>query len=96
MICWLRLLLVAHELEQPGYPVERIAVDFDFPSSTALRNMLKRYTGLRPAELRQNGGLRCALHLFRQVLARERTAAARRAAPDPGGSDAPSVAHRQG
>lgn len=97
MIGWLRILVVAHELEKPGYPVERIAVDFDFPSSTALRNMLKRYTGLRPAELRQNGGLRCALHLFRQVLAREKQAAARQSTSEPDGLDpAPPVAQRHG
>ena len=69
VVGWSRLLLVGHALEEPGLPVERIALDFDFPSATALRNMLKRYTGLRPAEVRENGGLSCVLHLAKRALA---------------------------
>jgi len=30
--------------------------------------MLIRYTGLGPRELRENGGVRCALHLFKREL----------------------------
>ena len=40
----------------------------DFSSAASLRNMLKRYTGLSPREVRENGGLRCVLHAFRQTL----------------------------
>ena len=40
----------------------------DFSSGASLRNMLKRYTGLSPREVRENGGLRCVLHAFRQTL----------------------------
>lgn len=68
VIGWSRLLIVAHALEDPGLPVERVALEFEFPSSTALRNILRRYTGLRPAEVRENGGLTCVLHLFRRAL----------------------------
>jgi len=52
VIAWCLLLLTAGLLAAPGVTVERIAVQLNFPSATALRNMLKRYTGLRPAELR--------------------------------------------
>lgn len=68
MIAWCRLTLAAQMLEDPARSVEQIALLLDFSSSTALRNMLKRYTGLSPREVRENGGLRCVLHAFRQTL----------------------------
>jgi AraC-like DNA-binding protein len=68
IIGWSRLLLVAHALEELGRPVERVALDFEFPSSAALCSMLKRYTGLRPAEVREQGGLACMLQLFKHSL----------------------------
>lgn len=30
--------------------------------------MLRRYTGLRPLEIRENGGLRCVLHAFKRAV----------------------------
>jgi transcriptional regulator GlxA family with amidase domain len=55
-------------LEDPARSVEQIALLLDFSSAASLRNMLKRYTGLSPREVRENGGLRCVLHAFRQTL----------------------------
>jgi AraC-type DNA-binding domain-containing proteins len=49
---WCLLLLSAALLAAPGVPADRVALQLAFPSATALRNMLKRYTGMRPAELR--------------------------------------------
>jgi len=69
MIAWCRLTLAAQMLEDPARSVEQVALLLDFSSSAALRNMLKRYTGLSPREVRENGGLRCVLHAFRQTLA---------------------------
>jgi hypothetical protein len=37
--------------------------------------MLRRYTGLRPHEIRENGGARCVIHLFERELAGERPGA---------------------
>ena len=68
MIQWCRLLIAARLLEDVGRAVEHVALLLDYPSGTALRNMLKRYTGLRPAEVRENGGMRCVLHIFRMAL----------------------------
>ena len=68
MIGWCRLTLAAQMLEDPGRSVEQIALLLDFSSGASLRNMLKRYTGLSPREVRENGGLRCVLHVLRQVL----------------------------
>ncbi len=69
MIGWCRLLVAARLLDDPGRTVEQVALKLDFPSGTALRNMFKRYTGLRTTEVRENGGVRCLLHAFKSELA---------------------------
>lgn len=66
---WSRLLMAARLLDDPGRTVEQVALKLDFPSGTALRNMFKRYTGLRTSEVRENGGVRCVLHAFKRQLA---------------------------
>ncbi len=69
IIGWCRLLVAARVLDDPGRTVEQVALMLDFPSGTALRNMCKRYTGLRTGEVRQNGGVRCLMHAFKRELA---------------------------
>ncbi|MEP7380155.1 MAG: helix-turn-helix domain-containing protein [Gemmatimonadota bacterium] len=69
LISWCRLLVAARLLEDPGRSVEQVALLLDFPSGTSMRNMMKRYTGLRPGEIRENGGVRCVLHAFKRYLA---------------------------
>ncbi len=68
VIGWCRLLAAARLLDDPGRTVEQVALKLDFPSGTALRNMCKRYTGLRTTEVRQNGGVRCLMHAFKGEL----------------------------
>jgi AraC-like DNA-binding protein len=63
LISWCRLLLAARFLDDPGRTVEQVALTLGFGSGTALRNMLRRYTGLRPSELKHRGGW---LYLVRQ------------------------------
>lgn len=65
---WCRVIAAARLLDQPIYTLEQVALRLDFPSGTALRNMLVRYTGLRPREIRENGGARCVLHVFRREI----------------------------
>lgn len=69
MIGWCRLLVAARLLDDPGRTVEQVALKLDFPSGAALRNMFKRYTGLKTTEVRENGGVRCMLHAFKRELA---------------------------
>jgi len=69
MIGWCRLLMAARMLDDPGRTVEQVALKLDFPSGAALRNLFKRYTGLRTTEVRQNGGVRCLVHAFKRELA---------------------------
>jgi AraC-like DNA-binding protein len=72
VLAWCRLLLVGHFLETPGRTVEGIALRVEFASATALRNMLRRYTDLRPQQVRERGGLRCVVDAFRRSLAEKR------------------------
>jgi AraC-like DNA-binding protein len=68
MIGWCRLLVAARMLDDPGRTIEQVALKLDFPSGAALRNMFKRYTGLRTTEVRENGGVRCLVHVFKGEL----------------------------
>jgi AraC-like DNA-binding protein len=65
---WCRVVAAARLLDEPIYTLEQAALRLEFPSGTALRNMLFRYTGLKPRELRENGGVHCVMHLLRREL----------------------------
>jgi AraC-like DNA-binding protein len=64
LVSWGRLLLAARLLEDAERSVERVAHALAFDSGSALRHMLMRYTGLRPAQVRARGGLAEVLPLF--------------------------------
>ena len=68
VISWCRLLLAARLLEDPGRSVESVALALDFGSGTALRSMLRRYTGLQPKAVRRGGGAECVLRALRHQL----------------------------
>ena len=68
IIAWCRLLLAARLLEDPARSVESVALALEFGSGAALANMLRRYTGLPPRELRRHGGVRCLLAVLRKKL----------------------------
>jgi AraC-like DNA-binding protein len=73
LLVWARLALVGYYLETTGCTVEAIALELGFPSDTALRNTIKRYTGDRATELRTAGGLSAVLAaLERRLQARPR------------------------
>ncbi len=69
MLGWCRLLAAAVLLEDRGRLVDHIALELDFPSGGAFRNMLKRYTGLSPAELRAKGTIPEMGRQFRKAVA---------------------------
>ena len=71
LLTWARLALVAHLLETTGCTIETIANDLGFPSDTALRNTMKRYTGRRAGEIRCSGGLACVLSALAERLHEE-------------------------
>ncbi len=61
LLAWCRLSVVAELLSTTPKTIEAIALQLDFPSDTALRNMMKRYTGLRATDVRARGGMRCVM-----------------------------------
>ncbi|MEJ7811844.1 MAG: helix-turn-helix domain-containing protein [Gemmatimonadaceae bacterium] len=69
VLVWCRLLLAARLLEDSGRSADSVALALDFGSGSDFRTALRRYTGLRPLDVRQGGGLRCLLPLFMERLA---------------------------
>lgn len=69
LVGWGRLLMAAKLLEDPGRTAEQVALMLDYPSASAFRNTLRRYTKLRPTGVRERGGLTCVLSAFRCALA---------------------------
>lgn len=75
LLAWCRLMLAAHFLATSARTVEAIAIQLDLPSDTALRNMMKRYTGLRAQEVRARGGLPFVLERLARAMETHRASA---------------------
>lgn len=69
LIAWCRIAVVGHLLDSSTSTVEAIALQLDFPSDTALRNLLKRYVGLRATTIRASGGLSAVVAAFQRAVA---------------------------
>jgi AraC-like DNA-binding protein len=76
LIAWCRLAVVGQLLGTTQHTIEAIALQLDFPSDTALRNLMKRYVGQRAGVVRETGGLlrvlsalECAIAVQRQTSA---------------------------
>ena len=72
LIAWCRLCVVGYLLQRSGATIESIALTQGFSSHTALRNLMKRYTGLTATEVRKGGGLSEVLKAMRRRLAKFR------------------------
>lgn len=64
IMTWCKLLLAAHLLATSLRSVEAVALDLGFASATALRNMTKRYTGLRPTAFRDGSAMPVVTRAF--------------------------------
>ncbi|MGH7646597.1 MAG: helix-turn-helix domain-containing protein [Gemmatimonadaceae bacterium] len=64
LIAWSRLLHASIMLDDLGRPIERVAIDLDFPSAPSLTNMLHRYVGLSASQLRGRGAFQCVSSAF--------------------------------
>lgn len=71
LISWGRLVAAAYHLDRSGDSVERIALDLGFASASGLHNMIRRYTGLTPTELRRGGAERAVLEALRRALGKK-------------------------
>ena len=94
VIGWCRLLHAARIMEDAGRPLEHIALQLNFSSAASLRNMLARYTGLRPGEVRETGGFVCVLHALRRALTTGADGGAAMEAPRPRRSRRETLARR--
>jgi AraC family transcriptional activator FtrA len=68
LIHWLRLLHVAARLDVPKATVEQVVDAMRFASSSTLRHLMKRMTGLTPRQLREAGGLQYLLGVVEPML----------------------------
>jgi hypothetical protein len=57
-------MVVAYLLEAEGRALEHVAAAFGLESASPLRNLMKRYTGLRSLEVRTGGGLKIVIEAF--------------------------------
>jgi AraC-like DNA-binding protein len=73
LLCWCRLAVAGELMASTVRTIESIALQLDFPSDTSLRNMMKRYTGLKASEVRERGGAKCVVAAVRRVPATRRT-----------------------
>lgn len=79
LIAWCRLAVVGYLLGTTARTIESIALQLDFPSDTALRNLVKRHTGMRATEVRATGGIRPVIAAFSRALQRKSSSANRTA-----------------
>lgn len=68
IVGWSRLLMVAFYLDEPGRSLQALAEMLAFPSESALRKQLQRYTHSSASQLRQRGALRTTAGLFEQAV----------------------------
>jgi AraC-like DNA-binding protein len=73
VLAWSRLVLVGHHLAHTGCTVETIAFEMGYPSDNALRNALKRYTGMTAMEVRRAGGSEAVIAGLRRRLQQKST-----------------------
>ena len=71
---WCRLFMAGRLLEEGGRTVESVAHQLEFTTGSALRNLIKRRTGLAPYMLRDAGGLQYLVACFNAVCETRRLA----------------------
>lgn len=77
VIQWARVVLAAYLIRSRPGSVELTALELEFSSATALRNTIKRYSGLTPSDLRQPDGFSRVLELCVVALHARRAPAIR-------------------
>ena len=64
LLNWIRLMVVSYLLESEGRALEHVAAAFGLDSASPLRNLMKRYTGMRATDVRNEGGLKVVIEAF--------------------------------
>jgi AraC-like DNA-binding protein len=68
LLAWCRLAVIGHLLGTSKCTIEAISQQLDFPSDTALRNLVKRYVGMKASEVRAGGGLPVVVAAFERAV----------------------------
>lgn len=74
LLAWCRLAVIGHLLGISDCTIEAISLQLDFPSDTALRNLVKRYVGMKASEVRAGGGLPVVVAAFERAVIASRVA----------------------
>jgi AraC-like DNA-binding protein len=72
LLAWMRILLAAEFLDDPGRSVSAVALSCGYAADSSLRLALRRFTGMNPSELREQGAFAAASTAFLHALAEAR------------------------
>jgi AraC-like DNA-binding protein len=81
LLAWMRILLAAEFLDDPGRGVSAVAHACGYAADSSLRLALRRFTGWNPTDLRQRGAFDTAASAFLNALAEARAPRRRYRAP---------------
>lgn len=68
LLGWCRVLSAAQYLSRSGYSVRQASRELRFSTTSALRNLIKRYTGMSPLQLVNRGGVAYALQQLAEQI----------------------------
>lgn len=81
LLAWMRILLAAEFLDDPGRPVSAVALACGYAADSSLRLALRRFTGRHPTELRDGSAFETASAAFLDALKEARAPKRRYRAP---------------
>ncbi|MQA88902.1 MAG: helix-turn-helix domain-containing protein [Gemmatimonas sp.] len=87
LLAWMRILLAAEFLDDPGRSVTAVALACGYAADSSLRLALRRFTALNPTELRAMGAFETASATFAEALIEARAPKQRYRAPSRKGSE---------
>lgn len=68
LLAWMRILQAAEFLDDPDRPVSAVAAACGYAADSSLRLALRRFTGLTPTEMREQGAFAAASGGFLEAL----------------------------
>lgn len=77
LLAWMRILLAAELLDDPGRPVLIVAQACGYSSDSGLRRVTQKFVGASPSDLRRRGAFDRAARFFLEMLGRYRRRLAR-------------------
>jgi AraC-like DNA-binding protein len=72
LLAWMRILLAAEFLDDPGRPVSSVAASCGYAADSSLRLALRRFVGMNPTDLRERGAFDTAAEAFVEAIVEAR------------------------